>query len=269
MIGYADDSNGQTNNFYDTVCDARWRTGWRIMLMFGQPCWASRAGRWSCRNARITSSPANLLCRVFQSYVTKRKCLEASSSPMLLRGRNMSYNTYLHMKPTRLLVIIKNRQAFRRHSTKNYWKKGTSWHLSCDPITLREKKLGRFTSQRTFQVSRINKLANSHFTERQLTKIQKKAMSSMFAKCGYNRNTKREVLFGPLELRGGANFRRLHDQQGNGRLCTFLRHWRSQTQVGELLRILLSWCNYAAGLSLLSVLEDTRTALPHLVESNI
>lgn len=92
-------------------------------------------------------------------------------------------------------------------------------------------------------------------------------MSSMFAKCGYNRNTKREVLFGPLELRGGANFRRLHDQQGNGRLCTFLRHWRSQTQVGELLRILLSWCNYAAGLSLLSVLEDTRTALPHLVES--
>jgi hypothetical protein len=69
-------------------------------------------------------------------------------------------------------------------------------------------------------------------------------------------------LFGPLEL-GGANFRRLYDQQGIGQLCIFLRHWRSQTQVGELLRILLEWCNYSAGLSV-SVLEDTQTVLPHL-----
>lgn len=72
----------------------------------------------------------------------------------------------------------------------------------------------------------------------------------------------REVLFGPLEL-GGANFRRLYDQQGIGQIGTFLRHWRSRTQVGELLRIVVEWCNYAAGISRL-VLEDTHTPLPHL-----
>jgi S-adenosylmethionine:tRNA-ribosyltransferase-isomerase (queuine synthetase) len=45
-------------------------------------------------------------------------------------------------------------------------------------------------------------LANSHFTERQLTKIQKKAMNIMFAKCGYNRNTKRGIVWSSRIGRG-------------------------------------------------------------------
>ena len=48
-------------------------------------------------------------------------------------------------------------------------------------------------------------LANSYFKERQLHKIQRKAMNIIFERCGYNRNTKRELLYGPLDL-GGSNF---------------------------------------------------------------
>jgi hypothetical protein len=60
-------------------------------------------------------------------------------------------------------------------------------------------------------------LVNSYFTEAQLTNTQQRAMSIIFAKCGYNRNTKREILYGPLEV-GGANFRTLYDQQGIGQI---------------------------------------------------
>jgi hypothetical protein len=43
-------------------------------------------------------------------------------------------------------------------------------------------------------------LANLYFTEAQLAKnIQRKAMSIIIAKCGYNRNTKRAIIYGALE----------------------------------------------------------------------
>ncbi|KAI2494584.1 hypothetical protein MHU86_19954 [Fragilaria crotonensis] len=42
-------------------------------------------------------------------------------------------------------------------------------------------------------------LTCSHLTHKQLTSVQKKAMSIIFARCGYNRNTKKEILFGPVE----------------------------------------------------------------------
>ncbi len=91
-------------------------------------------------------------------------------------------------------------------------------------------------------------LATSYFTRQQLDNIQRKAMSIIFAKCGYNRNTKRDILYGPLEL-GGANFRRLYDQQGIGQVQLFMRHWRQQSTAGRLLRCVVSWAQYCAGTS--------------------
>ncbi|KAI2500300.1 hypothetical protein MHU86_14180 [Fragilaria crotonensis] len=61
-------------------------------------------------------------------------------------------------------------------------------------------------------------------------------MSIIIPRCGFNRNTKREVLYGPIEL-GGANFRHLFVEQGIGQL-----------QVGT---------SY-------SLLERVHTSLPHL-----
>ena len=63
-------------------------------------------------------------------------------------------------------------------------------------------------------------------------------MSIIVTKCGYNRNMKREVLYGPHHL-GGAEFYELYDQQGIGQVTAFLRHWRSGTTIGILLRNLL------------------------------
>ncbi|KAI2506269.1 hypothetical protein MHU86_8204 [Fragilaria crotonensis] len=89
-------------------------------------------------------------------------------------------------------------------------------------------------------------LATSYFTRQQLDNIQRKAMSIIFAKCGYNRNTKRDILYGPLEL-GGANFRRLYDQQGIGQVQLFHAaleaaiYSRSLTAVRGFLGTILRW----------------------------
>ena len=106
-------------------------------------------------------------------------------------------------------------------------------------------------------------LANSHFTMASLQKTQRTAMSIIVAKCGYNRRMKREVLCGPTYL-GGAEFYKLYDQQqGTGQVTSFLRHWRTCTTIGKLLRCLLTWTNYNVGISL-SVLADETTPLPHM-----
>ncbi|KAI2512752.1 hypothetical protein MHU86_1540 [Fragilaria crotonensis] len=66
-------------------------------------------------------------------------------------------------------------------------------------------------------------LACSSLTYAQLDRVQRSAMQIIIAKCGYNRHTKREILYGPLEY-GGASFGHLYVQQGVGQVMTFLRH---------------------------------------------
>jgi hypothetical protein len=47
-------------------------------------------------------------------------------------------------------------------------------------------------------------------------------MRAIFAKCGFNHNTKSLILYGPSWL-GGASFQHLYMEQGIGQIQTFLR----------------------------------------------
>jgi hypothetical protein len=105
-------------------------------------------------------------------------------------------------------------------------------------------------------------LACSFFSRRQLDTLQTKSMSIIFARCGYNRNTKREILYGPMEL-GGASFRTLFVQQGTGQVTQLLKHMRTQSQVGVLMRIAISWFQEQVGVSFF-MLENPHRPLPHL-----
>jgi hypothetical protein len=106
-------------------------------------------------------------------------------------------------------------------------------------------------------------LPNCHFTRKQLHTIQAKGIRAIFAKCGFNRNTKSLILFGPSKL-GGASFRHLYMEQGIGQIQSFIKHWRCSTQAGQLLCIAVSsWTQYAAGTGV-SFLTNVFTPLPHL-----
>ena len=104
-------------------------------------------------------------------------------------------------------------------------------------------------------------LSCSSLSRQQLDEIQRKAMTILVARCGYNRNTKKEFLYGPLEL-GGANFRPLYVQQGVGQISTFIRHWRLNSPAGKLLKIAASWFQLQTGVSY-PILEYPNRSLPH------
>jgi hypothetical protein len=73
-------------------------------------------------------------------------------------------------------------------------------------------------------------------------------MAQIIPKCGFNRNTKRDIIFGPMEL-GGANFRHLYDQQGIGQVQLFLK-------LGELIPQPGNFCNaYCIGTNTQSVCQ--------------
>ena len=105
-------------------------------------------------------------------------------------------------------------------------------------------------------------LTCSSMTKAKCEDVQRKALSIIVARCGFNRNTKRTILYGPLEL-GGANFRHLYVQQGTGQITEFMRHWRAYTTAGKLLRVALAWFQEQVGVSY-PILASVNTHLPHL-----
>jgi exonuclease III len=105
-------------------------------------------------------------------------------------------------------------------------------------------------------------LACSSMTRNQLDTIQRKAMSIIIPRCGFNRKTKKEILYGPLAL-GGASFRPLWVQQGIGQVTLFLRQWRKDSQSGRLSRIALAWFQVQSGVSF-QLLEKPTIPVPQL-----
>ena len=103
-------------------------------------------------------------------------------------------------------------------------------------------------------------LACSALSQQQLDTIQRKAMSIIVPRCGFNRHTKKEILYGPLEL-GGASFRPLWVQQGIGQVTLFLR--QKNSQAGRLSRIALAWFQIQASVSF-PLLEQPSRPVPQL-----
>ena len=105
-------------------------------------------------------------------------------------------------------------------------------------------------------------LPQSFFSQRVLMAAEARYAGAMIAKCGYNRHAPSAIIYGPKQY-GGAGFVRWYTLQGEGQITNFIKHWRTDTQVSQLLRIALSWAQWQAGTGK-SILIDTRTPLPHL-----
>ncbi|MGB0425122.1 MAG: hypothetical protein ACPGED_12395, partial [Flavobacteriales bacterium] len=92
-------------------------------------------------------------------------------------------------------------------------------------------------------------IGQSFLTPKQLHSIEAKALPWIIAKCGYNRNTSRQVIFGPSNI-GGAGFTPLYSKAGTEYVLHFLKHLRTPwTQCGKLIRMTLEWSQFQAGLT--------------------
>lgn len=105
-------------------------------------------------------------------------------------------------------------------------------------------------------------LPQSFYNKVDLEEAQWKSMRVIIGACGFSRNTPLAVLYGPSHL-GGAGFIPWFTLQGEGQLISFIQHWRTTTEVGQMLRIALWWAQHFAGISTL-ILNDHKTNLSYV-----
>jgi len=98
--------------------------------------------------------------------------------------------------------------------------------------------------------------------ERNLAKLQSQTYRRFLPKLGYNRNMPAAVVHGPSSL-GGLDMCPLYEEQGASKIQHFLKHWRSQSEVSNLLRIMMSWVQKYSGVGT-PILQRPNLALPHL-----
>jgi hypothetical protein len=264
MIAYVDDSNGQTNSFlYNDQSKIVNRTLTKVR---------HNAQAWT-----------NLVLGVSGGAVELSKCschimewiFSRQGAPVLSPRHRKDIQIQVSDPTTKRSSTLNILSPYQAHKTLGHFK---------EPAGVQKEQYSRLLQKSNECVAFLWKcplsqkeawtfyfacylpsgypLPASSLTLFQLEKVQRKAMSIIVPRCGYNRNTKKKILFGPLSL-GGANFRHLYIEQGIGQVTTFLKHVRSQSTTGKQFQIALSWFQLAVGVSF-PILENTRPALPHL-----
>ena len=104
-------------------------------------------------------------------------------------------------------------------------------------------------------------LPTTTFSQSQLQTIQSKTSSILVPMLCFNCYTPLPMVYDPSS-HGGLGLRHLYSEQGLGQLQLFMKYWRNDCQAGTLLKIVLSWAQFNAGVSW-SILEYPFIELPH------
>jgi hypothetical protein len=177
---------------------------------------------------------------------------------------------------TKMMIPIPAKRPFETHKTLGHTKapspdvskeitalKHKSEQLALliatSPITRRGAMLAYLT---VFIPSIQYTLPQSFYPQKILEQAQASSISHIIAKCGYNRNTARALIYAPTYYAGGG-FLPWHLLQGEGQIQHFIKHWRTDTIVSSTLRIALHWTQWQSGHHA-PILEDTNTPLTYL-----
>jgi hypothetical protein len=262
MIGFVDDSTGQVNDFLsNTQPDPE--TLAQIMKIDAQ-LWSDLL--W------ISGGSLELpKCSYHQVHFD----FLPTGRPIMRPGQ-VTNQIYLSDAQTGAPIPIQSKSVLNPHKTLGHYRapaglaktqlkelrnksKTMARQVSSSPLDRRE-------SRTFYDVIYLKSmgfvLPNCYFTEKELNSVQSPAICAFIPKCGFNRNTKRAIIFGPKKL-AGAGFGSLFHLQGEGQILQFLKYWRTDSQTSKLLRVSVSWSQYQAGTSK-SILHDVISPLPHL-----
>jgi hypothetical protein len=98
-------------------------------------------------------------------------------------------------------------------------------------------------------------LVATHFQEKDLNKIENKALMSFLPKIGYNFNTPRAVVYGPTEC-GGIGIKNLFVEQSVKQINAYIQHTRLDSPLGKIMHITMDWVQLIVGIAK-PVFEDT------------
>jgi hypothetical protein len=265
MIGFVDDSNGQTNEFMQATESLDSLQRIQQSLQHNAQLWADLLGATGGA-LELSKCPVHVATWTFTSQ----------GAPVLYSDNNCfaniavvdpttgSESTLQYLSPYtahKTLGHFKEPAGTQRRQFAELLKKSNDATTFIDSCSLTQSEAWTYYYA-CYLPSIGYPLANCYFTKQHLSKVQRKAMTRIVSKCGYNRNTKKEILYGPLQYEG-ANFRHLFDQQGLGQVTQFIRHWRQRTVAGQLLRSVVAWAQFTSGMAS-PILEEPSRTIPHL-----
>ena len=265
MVGFVDDNTGQTNDFFGENNRAN------INAIVDQAM--KNAQHWfDLLGASGGALEYSKCCIHMMEWFYSK-----NGSPFLgMYEKDLQKRLNVYNSETRLLQRLTLLSAYKAHKTLGHYKEpagsqqeqfrqlkklsdeSTAFLFKC-PLTRHEAWTYYFAC---YLPSIGYTLPCSSLTRNKLEQVQKKAFPIIVARCGFNRNTHRAILYGPVEL-GGANFRHLYVQQGLGQVSEFIRNWRLKSTAGKLIRIALAWFQEQAGVSF-PILTNVKVALPQL-----
>ena len=112
------------------------------------------------------------------------------------------------------------------------------------------------TAWNTMYIPGVTYPSVATYLERELVKIENKAIMVFLPKMRYNRTTARAVVYGP-EDHGGIGIKSLYAEQSIAQITAMIQHTRLYSPLGQTIRINLDWVQIIAGIQR-PVLEDTR-----------
>jgi len=183
----------------------------------------------------------------------------------------------VHDPETRSPIDIPPKKANDPHKTLGHWKSPADPNQHKQLAELLHKAKQCTTLITTSPLSRFGTMIAYHgqyipiikyvlpqcfFSKKALQTTESKTLQSIISRAGYNRNTATELRYAPTSY-AGCGFIKWYTLQGEGQIQLFLKHWRTETIVSDILRVAVSWSQCQSGLSK-SFLEDTTTKLPHL-----
>ena len=266
MVGFVDDSNGQTNDFMQTESSLTLPNTLH-KLRYNAQVWSNLLGA-SGGALELSKCSCHLVDWKFGEH----------GDPVMVNTRPPAQQPIKVTDPlTQAAHVLTFLSPYTAHKTLGHHKEPAG--------TQREQfqKLWQKSDQKTEFIWKCHltpkeawtyyyacylpsigyPLACSSLTFSQLDRVQRTAMRIIVARCGFNRNTKREIVYGPMAY-GGANFRHLYMHQGVGQITTFMKHWRQPNTIpGKLLRCTVAWTQMTAGTSY-SILQRVYEDLPHL-----
>eukprot|EP00980_Cylindrotheca_fusiformis_P024905 scaffold12690_cov177-Cylindrotheca_fusiformis.AAC.2 len=86
-----------------------------------------------------------------------------------------------------------------------------------------------------------------HVPKDDTQRLRIKSPASIHCQMGFNRKMSCAIRYGPVSM-GGVGLVQFKTIQGTGQMMNFLKHWRSYTYVGSLLRCTLAWAQMNAGI---------------------
>lgn len=91
-------------------------------------------------------------------------------------------------------------------------------------------------------------VSTTNLSQKELDLVQKPIVNYILPRMGYNRHFPRAVVYGSPNF-GGLNFKHLFIEQGLQHVLQFIRQYRSNNSIGQLLQISLRWFRLVAGVS--------------------